>query len=872
MLTIRVSGGTEYPIALATPDLLALCEKWYDAATVQEQSWDSADLIDWPAPDFIPQPDPVIGKLFFPVVGARRWARGDFLLDATSLASLRADLAYSNAVVLSFTDSEAVVEDAREFNMYLLASRPLVDNAAGDDTRADDLHVITVVDDRYYWQYATGLRDSFDETPVSWTELISWCATRLGNTIAAGTVDSDYGAPTGRWRTDRVQGRSTAHLLDSALALIGHRLVWKPDGTGRTAPYDAEGAAATTFHADNLDRHNGGGLIASTELRNGVPSSVTAYFYPGTDADGAENVTLLSLGIGAYGSATGATGTAYAWLDLASTAAGATRTALATQWAKDFYYWQLAPLDADYAGFTTVPDSGYVGHVEYYHTAREGMTWVRRMPVNYANLKGRDWSAGDAGDAGPGNLVEVTAFNAGTRYHTVKKKTWTGSPGDVADYSPATTFTTCRASTRQTQAAANYQIPTGTLCYLWAIPDVPGDYWIEPTGDNATSTTPGVVSAYSQFFGGHKWFVNGVTVSDGLKASTIRPGGNVDTDTSYYWFGDCLRDAPRTAGNTLGIRQGYYIVCGDGAATDGGNWLAEPDTSVTGGAWFTRGVSIYSNIHWLARETGQSPGLTTGNLLYTVFEPSFELWGVYNSRTVVTPSGPTAKYWFTGDYTEGSDLRPNFGASVYTRYPDVVGKGETGNEAVSKSVFVFSPFFVASDGFGVKRIGVTFTGVRVQVLNGAGAGTPGGGTYDVDITGGIVTRLARVTDDLPPEPADPAPAPGQPRRPATGVVTVSNGEPYYADDPVTRTVFYLPATAETGARYEIIGRGAAGWEILQRSGMQVRGFDSTDTLKGTTVGTGGALRGPQYSSVVVECVVDGTTFVVVSFSGPITWI
>lgn len=65
-------------------------------------------------------------------------------------------------------------------------------------------------------------------------------------------------------------------------------------------------------------------------------------------------------------------------------------------------------------------------------------------------------------------LCEVTAVTTGD--HTVKRLTYSSG---IVDYSPATTYTSCRSAT-------GTDLDVGTVVMMFPIPDATGNYWIVP--------------------------------------------------------------------------------------------------------------------------------------------------------------------------------------------------------------------------------------------------------------------------------------------------------------------------------------------------------------------------------------------------------
>lgn len=813
----RTGGSAYYDLLLADEGLRVACDRWYDAQPVVDLPPVVTGADDFPVPDPLPVPRPAIGQLFWPVIGARRWARGDFLIAKSDLDLLRAELAYDNQVTLEFRDAEGGADTPRQFYLFLLSAHPLVENPGETVPNVTDAWVITLVDVRYYWQFVTAAQTADTYSFSSWTNLVpDKIAARFGDTITVTDAFlAAFPAPNNsRWGDAKTRGISTAHLLDCAMSFTGSRLVCGPLGTFEVQrPTSANKDIVTDFHDDNLDRHVGGGLIPVTEIRNSVPTEMSAIYSGDPVVNGVKS--LLSLALADYGSSTGAGGTGYGWVDK-DAPADATLTAA---YAENFYLWQLVPLDAQYAGFTTVPVSGFVDRVVYYHDDEEGVTWICRPPENYgAVVRGRPLAT-DGGNGGI--LVEVTGYNSATRYHTAKRKTWTGSPGDVADYSPATTYSTCRASARTTGTGtptASYQIPTGTLCYLWEIPDVSGAYWIEPTGDYATATTPGVVSTYGQRWLGHKVFETGWTSQDTARsngglhcygsfpASNGGPTSDTYVSAAVHVYGGSMHSDTtydtRRAINARGVVQANFITAMSRFTTQGVTLDAQA------------GANLHVNGDLASNFPAQFSALYFSQ---PTNEPGTFITSPRTGETLCATVLVTARNALFAPTR--SETRPHWlSATGHTNADGVTGEGgfsiyeDRGSFAVHRGVW----------------------------------GTLAGGVFK----GGILVGGA-----------DSGPVA------RTELTTLAPNGRYYADTPVARTGFYLSPMSKAGDRFDITGRGAGGWDISQRAGQTIRTAASA-----TTTGTGGHLRGAQWSRALIECVTDGTDFVVIETNATLTWI
>lgn len=381
-------------------------------------------------------------------------------------------------------------------------------------------------------------------------------------------------------------------------------------------------------------------------------------------------------------------------------------------------------------------------------------------------------------------LVEVTAYSAGTKYHTVKRKTWSG--GAVADYSPATSYTTCRASARTIQGGTNYQIPNGTLCYLDPIPDVAGDYWIEPTGDYATASTPGVVSSYDQVKQGN-WTVTRTG------STTLGNGATLTAGTSSDTWGVVQSKA------THGV-----IQTGDGGVAV--NWIMSNDYDPIAG-----GV------------VASSPRLCTTSLTAQI-------------RLNDTTLGDNYLIFRTPGNVSGisGDVSGNLTAAVpdtksLILAPSPFGGGEVVQYAIKDSAAVIR------SGIWADRSWVDRNGF----------------SHAVTVSGGIIT--AWTVSFVGPTRVSSNSA-------------LAAGEDTYADNGASRVTLTLPATAAEGEQFKVIGAAAGGWQVGQNAGQTIYQGASA-----TTTGTGGHLRGGQWTVVVLECVNADTDFVVVSANATLTF-
>lgn len=420
MLAIKRTGeDTEYPVLLATPDMQERIDQFYerDRLTELHDYYDPVvDAMDqFGVPARLPTPEPKIGQLFWPVIGAARYAFGVFLLDSWTLGKLfatgdaqleedgveeqeeesgelQSEDVPGNAVTLIYRDNvnEDPAETAREFPMYLLAARPLVKTGDKADTdefapAVDDAWVAILVDARYYWLENTGTDQEDFWVPSTWQDAFNALKAHLFDSPTITFTDGSvlaYQAPTDRWTGQRLTGLSIPHLMDAAAAYIGSRMLYTPDGgLELQRPTATNKAVLTDAHdaAVEDDRHTGGGLLDTNDLIPGIPSNALCIFY-NPAAGGAASIIDTATGGGATGRHT------IAWLDMTSEETEETKTDAAEQWAADYYEWQLPPLDALYVGALAVPQSAYLASVTIFHDATTLTTRWERAPIGWGAI------------------------------------------------------------------------------------------------------------------------------------------------------------------------------------------------------------------------------------------------------------------------------------------------------------------------------------------------------------------------------------------------------------------------------------------------------------------------------------------------------
>lgn len=230
-------GGV--PLGLATPELQQWIDRWIPPDPVPEfayhawpgfrQSW-----ITFPKAT---RPQPVrIGTLSWPQ-GASRWATGHFLCSADQADAIRKKCCQVNGSGDPTNSPETLLIDIQDQQgeqvgekvsrlMYAQPPRPLSWNKRGRKP-ANNLYLITLVDERYFWQYKP--TDDLSEAGSTWTDLIEYLCDALGleaeNFSIKSAIEDVFLAPACELLTGH--SMNAALWLDAAAYNVGRRCVWK---------------------------------------------------------------------------------------------------------------------------------------------------------------------------------------------------------------------------------------------------------------------------------------------------------------------------------------------------------------------------------------------------------------------------------------------------------------------------------------------------------------------------------------------------------------------------------------------------------------------------------------------------------------------
>lgn len=390
-------GGVE----LLQPDPAGRVQAWFDEWLPMS---DSSQICDWPtpgdcyggeqpyypgqpvpAPNWSRPPRPRLNSWYRPT-GASRWAFGFFLCDYARLQTLPiGGAAYPITLTLEGPNGKR-----RSWGKcYILPPHPV----SASVTDSAGLWVVPVVDERWWWQFATGFETPIDGTAPtfqSWTALFSSIGSGLGITLTPDTIPAVYLYPNSFFLAG-TSPNNIAAVADAAAYSVGQRIIPNyaaygpnnsfPGGDWISAKWSTSAARRTANLTGAYDAGalQSGVLAAFPGISSIAPSSVVVAFrisrdgltvpdykYPRYAPSISASVAGWTGGVGPYSATVFSTAVA----DISSSGNPAnpdnkvSLDALAKQIAID-YYAGLWVQDQSIIGISAWQESGFDDWVEF---------------------------------------------------------------------------------------------------------------------------------------------------------------------------------------------------------------------------------------------------------------------------------------------------------------------------------------------------------------------------------------------------------------------------------------------------------------------------------------------------------------------------
>ncbi len=277
------------PLRLSTPELVERLERfaWLDHSR-EGFAAPAPKLTQLGLPTPLTQPKPKLGDFYYPI-GASCWSIFHGIATAEDLAAIEKAIWSTGSAYMPGTPGQAdgsgqfVMRDERgsvSTRLFLLPPKPIA-GSAGEPS----VYLITLVDDRYFWQFtytypihchATGGSDD----QGSWSNLINWLMSQTGNgAIHFATPDPVYGVP----EPDSAlysDGESVAALLDACASNIGGAVVRAFDGTYAIQRWSDAAAALSANRPVDGNTLLGGRVLQAGDkaLQAVLPSTIRVLF------------------------------------------------------------------------------------------------------------------------------------------------------------------------------------------------------------------------------------------------------------------------------------------------------------------------------------------------------------------------------------------------------------------------------------------------------------------------------------------------------------------------------------------------------------------------------------------------------------------
>lgn len=365
---------------LSFNDLAILAEPIaYSAGYLGSPSCDPS--IGLPIPNYPPKPKFKLNCLYYPT-GASRWAT------FFGIANKQRAKQIISAVQGSSAPSAAPLKLGKDpeikTNMYLLP--PRIVSAVNDD-----LWIIPLVDERYYWQLkhvATEIEIT-DTSSADWSEVYSGLGTALGVDIdTQGGISSNYKKADAAELSRRCQ--NAAVILDAVAHTTGRRICRKLDGSIVAKSWSnssADFAANINGATEILAGGQFGDALDSPAKIDGIFPNKVIVAYPKYESGFRDSGNAYHT-VEKTGSKSGVSGTS----KLIRTSARADFTGgsiqnssdvddLATAIKNDFYLSISKQYDITFAGLSEWESVGYDNYVEW--DCQSGQTRVQSVPYNF---------------------------------------------------------------------------------------------------------------------------------------------------------------------------------------------------------------------------------------------------------------------------------------------------------------------------------------------------------------------------------------------------------------------------------------------------------------------------------------------------------
>lgn len=228
---------------VASPQAAAWVEHNISAADVYEFRFPLWSPLAWPGPvvrfrhpDRTPMRPLKVGHLWWPT-GAARWASSHWLVTDLQLAAIRATVYPEDD---QYLPADLVLDDGRDTitaEMWMLPPRPLAQVVG---TARQQMFLLSLVDERYFWWWRRGTLYEVMEGTTTWLNVYDAIGVILDVAINADTPHADFLGPSRLFNS--TPWTSIPVLLDEVARQCGQTVARDLDGTVSALNYDSSSA------------------------------------------------------------------------------------------------------------------------------------------------------------------------------------------------------------------------------------------------------------------------------------------------------------------------------------------------------------------------------------------------------------------------------------------------------------------------------------------------------------------------------------------------------------------------------------------------------------------------------------------------------
>jgi hypothetical protein len=380
------------------PDATAEAAAWVEAnislrdvCEFERWAWPGKNRLGWAFHGFTPDRPIRLGSLFWPT-GALRWAVASYLVADDQLTAIRAAVysggQYQTAPLVIDGGENPPISPA----MWMLPTRPL--QRIFDEQQ---FWLLTLVDDRYFWQVRSTKALGITEGTTTWDDLYTALTSLLRINLTWDAINPAYLVPSASLMA---QYEQAPLLLDAVAYNVGQRIVRNLNGTvnaynvltSQSLLNNDVQIWARKWAGGEFDLTN----LTPTDQPGVLPESVTITFpkvITGMTVDPAVlavEVKLRDLGLPDFGTVVQVGNSKFYHDTLAAlypVTAGIVSNlsdlqALVDQFATDWYRYQISALDVKLDGIVPWTPEGLSDSIEWLWRQGDMSTRIQRPPFN----------------------------------------------------------------------------------------------------------------------------------------------------------------------------------------------------------------------------------------------------------------------------------------------------------------------------------------------------------------------------------------------------------------------------------------------------------------------------------------------------------